>query len=288
MTAAPTAQEATYVRAERVGEVAALLESGFGYESDVREATLFHQGLLDVLDRGDYRRMLVWPADRPRAVCHVGTGGRLLPAGDPVAAPALAGAIGGGGWRVLIGEQPIAEAMVDVWGRGFFRRRTTVREQRYMRVLPEGIPDVPPPEGFRSARTGDLEAVTDLAARLHVEDLMRPPLSRGGRNAVRTRMKGSIDGGDTFVVQHAGRIVAKTDVSLYNSARGAQIAGVYVEGSLRGQGLATALVAAVARSLALEGVPGVTLHVRADNTPAHRAYGSAGFVDRGPLTLALR
>lgn len=288
MTAAPTSAETAYVHAGHVARVVALLESDFGRQSDRREAMLFHQGLLDVLDRGDHRRMLMWPADEPRAVCHVGGGGRIIPAGDPAAAPAFADAIGSGGWRVLIGEQPIGEAMVGAWGQGLFRRRSTLREQRFMRVFPEGLADLPPPEGFRSARPGDLEAVTELAARLHVEDLMRPPLSRSGISSVRNRMAQSIDGGDTFVVQQGGQIVAKTDVSLYSSVRGAQVAGVYVEPSLRGQGLATGMVTAIARTLAVEGILGITLHVRAGNTPAHSAYVRAGFVDRGPLTLALR
>jgi uncharacterized protein len=240
-----------------------------------------------VLDRGDHRRCLVWPADEPRAVCHVGAGGRLLPAGDPAASAALAGALGGDNWRVLIGEQAIGDALVKAWGRRLWRR-TSVREQRYMRVLPEEIAEVPPPEGMRSARMTDLDPVTELAARLHVEDLMRPPLSRAGRGSVRTRMAESIRRGDTFVVERDGAVLAKTDVSLYSRSRGAQIAGVYVDDRVRGQGIATTLVAAVARSLVLEGLPGVTLHVRRDNAPAHRAYRRAGFVDRGALTLALR
>ena len=288
MTAAPIAQEAVYLGGGQVAEVVALLEQGFGRGDDQREAVLFHQGLLDALDRGEHRRCLVWPAQQPRAVCHVGAGGRLLPAGDPAAAPAFVAVVGAGAWRVLIGDRPIADAMIHQWGRGWFRRRSSVREQRYMRVLAEEVADVEPPDGLRLARARDLDEITELAARLHVEDLMRPPLSRGGRTAVRVRMAESVDRGETYVVQQGGRVVAKTDVSLHNPNRGAQIAGVYVDADVRGRGIATGMVAAVARTLVLEGLPGVTLHVRADNTAAIRAYRRAGFTDRGALTLALR
>lgn len=288
MTAAGVQQGAARLTPEQVPDVVRALEEGFGATPAGREAVLFHQALLDVLDRGDYRGCIVWPTGRPVAICHVGTGGRLLPAGDPGAAPAFAESIGAQNWRVLIGDQPLGDAMISEWGRGLFRRRMSVREQRFMRVLADEIAEIPPPEGMRSGRRGDLDDVAELAARLHVEDLMRPPLSRTGRASVRARMAESIDRGDTFVVERGGRVVAKTDVSLYNPTRGGQIAGVYVNPSVRGQGIARGMVAAIARTLVLEGLPGVTLHVRSDNQGAQRAYRRAGFTDVRPLTLAVR
>ena len=288
MTSAQVRQDAAPLAEGQVPHMIAALERGFGATPPGREAILFHQGLLDVLDRGGHGRCLVWPARDPVAICHVGIGGRILPAGDPDGAAPLADAIGAQNWRVVIGDLPLSDAMMKLWTRGLFRRRYTVREQRYMRILPEDVAAIAPPEGMRTARAGDLDEVAELAARLHVEDLMRPPLSRSGRASVRARMAESIDRGDTFVVERAGRVVAKTDVSMYSRSRGAQIAGVYVEERARAQGLATGLVAAVARTLVLEGLPGVTLHVRSDNEAAKRAYVAAGFVDVRPLTLAVR
>lgn len=287
MTASLDRDAAPLTRA-RVPDMVERLESRIGPRPAGLESMLFHLPLLDVLDRGEYDRCVVWPPDDPVAICHVGSGGRLLPAGDAAAAPAFARTIGGSSWQVLIGHQPLGDAMIARWGRGLFRRRTTVREQRLMRALPDDIADLDAPDGMRGARPADVDEVTELAARLHVEDLMRPPLSRAGRQSLRARMANSIERGDTVVVEHRGRVVAKTDVSLFNAGRGAQLAGVYVVHAHRAKGIGAAMVAALSRSLVLEGLPGVTLHVRADNTGAIRAYERAGFADVGPLTLAVR
>jgi uncharacterized protein len=63
---------------------------------------------------------------------------------------------------------------------------------------------------------------------------------------------------------------------------------VYVDPAWRGRGLGGDAVAAVADELRREGAPGVTLHVRADNVAALRAYERGGFVVRGTWILALR
>lgn len=288
MTTAGVRPDAAYLAQNQVSAMTRLLEEGFGVTPPGLEAVLFHQGLLDALDRGDHGRIAVWPAREPVAACHIGSGGRLLPVGDARAAAPFAALVADNSWRVLIGDQPLGLALLDALGRGFFRWRTSVREQRFMRVFPEEVADIAPPEGMRVARSSDLSTVAELAARLHVEDLMRPPLSRAGRSAVKSRMAESIDRGDTFVVEQHGRVVAKTDVSLFSSVRGAQIAGVYVDKSARGGGIGRAMVAAVARSLTMEGLPGVTLHVRTTNTSARAAYHAAGFVDTRALTLAVR
>nr|MBA2529845.1 GNAT family N-acetyltransferase [Euzebyales bacterium] len=190
-------------------------------------------------------------------------------------------------WRVLVGDAPVSEALLDAYPTKLFRRRPNARQQRFMVVTGE-LPDVPQPDGYRPARTADVEQLTELACRLHVEDLMGPPISRSARPAVRSRMADSVSRGLTWVVERDGDVVAKLDVSLRSRRRGGQIAGVYVERAHRGCGIATAAVAALTRDLLAEGLPGVSLHVRADNLAAIRAYRRAGMTDRGPWTLALR
>ncbi|MDP9406059.1 MAG: GNAT family N-acetyltransferase, partial [Actinomycetota bacterium] len=142
--------------------------------------------------------------------------------------------------------------------------------------------------GYRRATARDVDALTEHACRLHVEDRMGPPIARSNRPAVRARMSDSIVRGLTFVVERNGVAVAKLDLSLRSRRRGAQIAGVYVMPAYRGQGIAGGAVATLARELLAEGLPGVTLHVRADNAAAIAAYRRAGLTDRGPWTLALR
>ncbi|HUH08637.1 MAG TPA: GNAT family N-acetyltransferase, partial [Egibacteraceae bacterium] len=186
------------------------------------------------------------------------------------------------------GDAPICHAILDASFSGLLRRRVRQREQRLM--VGQRVADWAGcvPEGFRSAVRGDLEALTDLAARLHVEDQMGPPLSRSGRAAVRSRMLESLANDATWVVQRQGEVVAKVDVSLYSQTRGAQIAGVYVLPRSRGRGIGGDAVAALSQQLLGRGLPGVTLHVRSDNAAAVAAYRRAGFIDHGPWILALR
>lgn len=280
---APTASAgAQRLRPDDAGRLVALLESGFGGTRD----PLAHQHLLDSLDRREHARFVVWPSADPVGVLYIGVSGSVVAAGDPAAAPALVGAAERADWRVLLGDADPCQALLDASSRGFFRRRHSVREQRFMATTTAVGPARM--EGLRLARTRELEVLTDFACRLHVEDQMGPPVTRAGRVAVRARMHDSIVAGSTWVVERAGRVVAKIDLPLESKRRGAQLAGVYVDEAWRGQGLGSAAVAAVTAGLLDRGQPSATLHARADNLAAMRAYRRAGFTDRGPWVLALR
>lgn len=284
MTSTPTRSGVHSVDERLVPAVLAFLERPVP-GGDSTDAVLAHQLLLDALDRGERQRLLVWPGEEPRAVGHLSTTGTLVVAGDPAAGAPLAAHVDGAGWRVLLGDAPLAERILDVSSRAIMRRRPRAREQRFM--VTRDPADLEGPVGLRRARPHDLEAVSDLACRLHVEDRMGPPLSRGARAGVTERMRESIRRGATWVVERDG-VVAKVDVSLASPRRGAQIAGVFVEHTWRGRGLATRAVAAISRELMGDGLPGVTLHVRADNTSGRAAYAKAGFVDCASWMLALR
>jgi uncharacterized protein len=71
---------------------------------------------------------------------------------------------------------------------------------------------------------------------------------------------------------------------------GVQFAGIVADPSVRGTGLGRAAVATAVRQALAEGPRdrAITLHVRADNTPALKAYDAAGFVDREAWRLAVR
>lgn len=268
-----------------VGELEhALTVDGDG-QPDLQRA-LAHQFTLEALDRRDVGRLVVWPPAHPIAAILHASGGTVMPTGDAAAADALADAIQETGWRVLVGPAGIGEAVLDSIGRGLFRRRVGSREQRFMTaVAPVRLAE---PAGMRLANADDLAPLTDMACRLHVEDRMGPPIPESGRASVRARLRHSIGRGSTWVVERRGQPVAKVDLALRSPRRGAQIAGVYVDPAWRGHGLGTAAVAAVTSDLLDQGLPGVTLHVRADNAAARAAYEHAGYVDRGPWTLAIR
>lgn len=286
MTTTPTSAQAARLEAHALGGVTTALTTDFG-RRNAPDGMLANQVLLDALDRGEWRRFLVWPPQEPAAVLYVSSTGTLVPAGDPKGGPALAAAAEKTGWRVLVGDGPLGWALLEGNPRGVFRRRPSAREQRLMTVSGRP-PDVDEPAGFRRATAGDVDRLTDLACRLHVEDRMGPPISRSALPGVRSRMTNSVAQGLTFVVERHGEVVAKLDLSLRSRRRGAQIAGVYVAAASRGQGLGGGAVGTLARQLLADGLPGVTLHVRADNRPAIAAYRRAGFRDGGEWLLALR
>lgn len=286
MTAAPATPTAARLDDSRLDEVIELLEHDFG-RSTPPEGVVANQVLLDALDKRDQRRFLIWPSVAPRAVLYMSEIGTLVPAGDPAAGGAFAAAAERAGWRVLVGDGPISEALLDAYPRGLFRRRPAGREQRFMATLtaPEVAQRL---RGLRRATYEDVSALTEFACELHVEDQMGPPLPRSTRPAVRARMADSVARGHTYVVERDRAVVAKFDLSLHSRTRGAQIAGVYVRPEYRGQGITSAAVAAIARDVLTAGLPGITLHVRADNAAAIAAYRRAGLGDHGPWTLAIR
>lgn len=279
-------------RAGRLGrdgvvQLVRLLEEDFGRATRPGEGVVVNQFLLDALDRGEHRAMSVWPADDPMGVCYVGPGGLVVPAGLPQAAQALAAAVRPSAWRVLVGDLDLGEVIVDQSGAGLFRRRPYAREQRLMSLdAPTG--HVGSCAGLRRAELSDLERLTDFACGLHVEDQMGPPLSRSGRSAVQQRVAASIRRGSSWVIEADGQPVAKFDVSIESHRRGAQLAGVFVDPRRRGRGLARRGIADLSDRLFRAGMLCVTLHVRADNTPAIRAYEAAGYIQRRRWLLALR
>ncbi len=285
MTSTPAPAKATRLARVDVARVVQLLERDFGHLRDGQWAYANHY-LLDALDRGEHNRFVIWPSHDPIAVLYVGTTGTLVPAGDASAAPAFAETSEQTGWRILIGDLPIAQAILEQSTKAVFRRRMSARQQRFM--IATGSPSDGNPPGFRMAVGSDLDRLTEFACQLHVEDRMGPPISRSGRVAVRSRMAESISSKSTWVVDRGGLAVAKIDVSLHSRTRGAQLAGVFVQPEWRNKGIATAAVSALTRELFAQGLPVVSLHVRSDNISALAAYNRAGFYDDRPWLLALR
>ena len=287
MTVAASDPRAARLGRDGVARLIQLLESDFGRADDPHEGVTVNQFLLDALDRGEHRAMSVWPADDPIGVCYVGSGGLVVPAGLSEATQPLAAVVRMSGWRVLVGDLEMGEAIVDQTSAGLFRRRAYAREQRLM-AAGSNVADAPELPGLRRAELRDLERLTDFACGLHVEDQMGPPLSRSGRSAVQQRVASSIRRGSSWTIEAEGQAVAKIDVSIESRRRGAQLAGVFVDRGWRDRGLARGGVADLTGRLLRGGMPSVTLHVRADNMPAIRAYEGAGYIDRRRWLLALR
>nr|WP_274388380.1 GNAT family N-acetyltransferase [Salsipaludibacter albus] len=220
------------------------------------------------------------------ALCIVHPGATIVPTGDPevmaVAGPPTRR------WRLLIGD---VAASLPLLADGACPPDTRVHHQRFMLVDRDLVPpeaDLPDP-GLRRAVPADADAVTRLAVQLHTDDEFGDRVSRAGRRGYRRRVVSSIEGGLTWVCGPVGAPVAKLDRSVSSTRWGVQLAGIVVEPEARSRGIGRALVAAAVRTaLERSGDLPVSLHVRAANTGAIRAYSAAGFVDTEEWRLAVR
>jgi ribosomal protein S18 acetylase RimI-like enzyme len=197
--------------------------------------------------------------------------------------------LGGRGRRLLVGDVGAAGPLTDG---GLAPADAVVHRQRFFTVDPHRVPDegeLPDP-GLRRATQEDVDALGDLAVQLHVDDQFGPDPGRSGRRGYRDRMERSVAQGLVWVVGPVGAPVCKVERSVSSHRGGVQLAGIVVDPSHRGTGLGRGALAAAVRAAIKEGGESrpISLHVRAANTVAHRAYEAAGFVDREEWRLAVR
>lgn len=219
------------------------------------------------------------------AVCVVHPARTLVPAGhaglfERLGAPTRR-------WRMVIGDVDACRPLVapDV-----APSNALVHHQRFMLLDDDRLPsaDAMPDPGVRPAVDEDLDALVDLATHLHRDDEFGPVTGAVTRG-YRSRMQSSLAAGQLRVVGPVGAPVAKLERSVASPRRGVQLAGIVVVPDQRSRGLGRAFVAAAAREARSEarGLP-ISLHVRAANTPAIRAYLACGFVDTEEWRLAIR
>jgi ribosomal protein S18 acetylase RimI-like enzyme len=221
----------------------------------------------------------------------VRTGGEVLAvAGDPAT---LRRAVGPPpAWRLLVGDRAACGAVLATAA----RPARVVLSQRLMVLDPARVPtaDVLPDPGLRRAVEEDLDGLAELAVRLHVDDGFGPDPGPGGRAGYRSRIRAAVAAGAVDCVGPVGDPVMKLERAVDSMRWGAQLAGIVVRPGARGRGLGRGAVAAAARALLAAGAarpggpPPVTLHARAANAPALRAYAAAGFRPGEDWCLALR
>jgi len=137
----------------------------------------------------------------------------------------------------------------------------------------------------RLARTDEVDLILPAAAAMFTEEIGYPPY-RGSSRGYRSLIAGLVSEGHTFVWVEGGEVLFKADVG--SAAIGAsQVQGVWLAPRLRGQGLATPLMAA-ATALILDGVaPQATLYVNDYNAAARAIYRAVGFHEVGTFTTVL-
>jgi predicted GNAT family acetyltransferase len=147
-------------------------------------------------------------------------------------------------------------------------------------------PRVAPDPKVRVTRRTDLDALYPACVAMYTEEVGISPEHGGGAELYRARVSQLISRGWSFVRLEGGRVVFKAEVACA-SPYAAQIQGVYVAPDRRGEGLATAGMAAVVEHVQASIAPVVSLYVNEWNLPARRAYEAVGFVETARFTTIM-
>ena len=164
------------------------------------------------------------------------------------------------------------------------------REPRQVRRQPSlaitAAPRVPGHPGVRPARESELDILMPASVAMFTEEYGYSPLSSGV--GYQRRVRQLVDQGRSFVVieRDGGgvpRVVFKAEIGA--QALGvAQLQGVWVEPSRRGEGIGAAGTAAVVEHALASGAHTVSLYVNDYNTRARRTYRRVGFAEVGEYT----
>lgn len=186
-------------------------------------------------------------------------------------------------WVMVVGPHATTTRFLDRFADLSDRRPRLDRSQTFCVQRRESLPDLREP-GLARARRDDLPALAGAAARMSAEDFEIDPW-RIDREAVRRTMADKVRDGRAFVYRESDVLVFKADLALRHES-GGQVEGVFTVEDRRGQGVATRCMAEIGHRL-LDELPLLTLHVASRNTPAIRAYRSAGYVPAAELRLAI-
>lgn len=163
-----------------------------------------------------------------------------------------------------------------------------VRESQLSMVYRGGEVMAPDPR-VRPARIGEGSLVLPASVAMFTEEVGYNPLAYG--TGYSHRVHSLVRAGQTFVRMGIGadgreRVEFKADIGALAGGV-AQIQGVWTAPDLRGQGIATAAMVQVARTVRETMAPTVSLYVNDYNVPAVRVYEKAGFVTVGEYSTIL-
>ena len=174
----------------------------------------------------------------------------------------------------IVGPQdavlPFWNAINGAWG----RPRDARWDQRHLVI--ECDPDIEPDPAVRVTARTDLDTLYPACVSMYTEEVGVSPEIGGGSELYRTRVLQLIGRGWSFARFDRGELVFKAEVACA-TPNAAQIQGVWVPPHRRGEGLASAGMAAVVALVRARISPSVSLYVNEWNEPARRAYERVGF-----------
>ena len=174
----------------------------------------------------------------------------------------------------IVGPSEPVEALWDRLATRWAAPRDLRPRQPHLEIA--AAPLVEPDPLVRRTTPADLEALYPACVAMYTEEVGVSPEAGGGADLYRARVSQLITKGWSFARIEEGKVVFKAEVAAA-SPHAAQVQGVYVDPTRRGEGLAAAGMAAVVQAVLAEVAPVVSLYVNEHNEPARRAYARVGF-----------
>ncbi len=143
-----------------------------------------------------------------------------------------------------------------------------------------------PDPWVRRSRPEDLDLLYPACVAMYTEEVGVSPELGGGADMYRARVAQLVSKGWSFVRIEDGKVLFKAEVAAV-SPHACQVQGVYVDPDRRGEGLATAGMAAVVDVALREIAPVVSLYVNDHNLPARAAYDTVGFRQTGVFATVM-
>jgi predicted GNAT family acetyltransferase len=149
-----------------------------------------------------------------------------------------------------------------------------------------GAPACPADPLVRRVRPDELNILMPACVAMFTEEVGVSPIGADGGATYRARVAELIRAGCAFARIEDGEVVFKAEVGSV-TPHACQVQGVWVNPARRGEGLASAGMAAVVAQARRTIAPVVSLYVNDFNTPARAAYRRAGFTDVGTFMSVL-
>jgi uncharacterized protein len=184
----------------------------------------------------------------------------------------------------IVGPADDVEAMWAVLERRWSPAREIRRGQPHLQI--GTAPAVEPDPAVRRTTAADLDVLYPACVAMYTEEVGVSPEAGGGADLYRARVAQLIAKGWSFARIDDGQVVFKAEVAAA-SPYAAQVQGVYVNPSRRGEGLAAAGMAAVVQMVLAGIAPVVSLYVNDHNVAARRAYARVGFQQSALFTTVM-
>lgn len=180
-----------------------------------------------------------------------------------------------------------ADAVLGMWRllEGAWGPARELRPDQPLLVI-DGDPLVEPDPLVRPVVPAELDILLPASIAMFTEEVGVSPTALDGGALYRARVGELVHAGRAWARIEDGRVVFKAEVGAATGLA-CQVQGVWVEPSLRGQGLAAAGTAAVVLAARERIASRVSLYVNGFNTPARAAYARVGFRQVGTFASVL-